>query len=86
VEGSATGFPLNLTDDPLTCPGCGIILTEWRDEFSLQDLNGDGTITLAESQETLFHRGLYSRVRCAVLPTDMPSFGAEETSFPAVIP
>jgi outer membrane receptor protein involved in Fe transport len=54
VEGSATGFPLNLTDDPLVCPDCGVILAEWRDEFSLQDLNGDGTITLEESQETLF--------------------------------
>ena len=28
VEGSPTGFPLNLTDDPLICPGRGIILTE----------------------------------------------------------
>jgi hypothetical protein len=31
---------------------CGVILAEWRDEFSLQDLTGDGTITLEESQET----------------------------------
>jgi hypothetical protein len=27
---------------------------EWQDEFSRQDLNGDGTITLEESQETFF--------------------------------
>jgi hypothetical protein len=53
-EGSATGFPLNLTDDPLVCPDCGVILAEWRNEFSLQDLDGDGIITLAECQETLF--------------------------------
>jgi hypothetical protein len=44
VEGAAVGFPLELND----------VLAEWRDEFSLQDLNGDGTITLAESQETFF--------------------------------
>ena len=30
------------------------MLAEWRDEFSLQDLNSDGTITLEESQETFF--------------------------------
>ncbi|HUP00163.1 MAG TPA: TonB-dependent receptor, partial [Gemmatimonadota bacterium] len=54
VEGSVTGFPLNLTDDPLVCPDCGVILAEWRDAFALQDLNGDGVITLEESQETLF--------------------------------
>ncbi len=29
------------------------ILEEWRDEFGRQDLNGDGTITLAEGQESL---------------------------------
>ncbi|HYO46560.1 MAG TPA: hypothetical protein VEY33_07725, partial [Gemmatimonadota bacterium] len=44
VEGATVGFPLELDD----------VLAEWRDEFSLQDLNGDGTITLVESQETLF--------------------------------
>jgi hypothetical protein len=44
VEGAATGFPLAVDD----------VLDEWRDEFSLQDLNGDGSITLAESQETFF--------------------------------
>ena len=44
VPGAAAGFPVALTD----------ILEEWRSEFSRQDLNGDGTITLAESQETLF--------------------------------
>ena len=30
------------------------ILPEWQDEFSQQDVNGDGTITLAESQDTFF--------------------------------
>ncbi|CAN5799274.1 hypothetical protein BH20GEM1_BH20GEM1_08140 [soil metagenome] len=44
VEGATTGFPLAVTD----------VIEEWRDEFSLQDLDGDGTITLAESQETFF--------------------------------
>jgi hypothetical protein len=44
VEGATVGFPLEVSD----------ILPEWQDEFSLQDLNGDGTITLAESQETFF--------------------------------
>ena len=29
------------------------ILEEWRDEFGRQDLNGDGTITLEEGQESL---------------------------------
>ncbi|MGH7550376.1 MAG: hypothetical protein ACREK3_06415, partial [Gemmatimonadota bacterium] len=29
------------------------IVAEWRDEFGRQDLNGDGTITLAEGQESL---------------------------------
>jgi hypothetical protein len=43
-EGATAGFPLEVSD----------ILPEWQDEFSLQDLNGDGTITLAESQETFF--------------------------------
>ena len=38
------GYPLALTD----------IKEEWRDEFSRQDLNGDGTITLEEGQETAF--------------------------------
>jgi hypothetical protein len=44
VEGASTGFPLEVSD----------VVPEWRDEFSLQDLNSDGTITLAESQETFF--------------------------------
>jgi hypothetical protein len=44
VEGAATGFPLAVSD----------IVEEWQDEFSRQDLNGDGTITLEESQETFF--------------------------------
>jgi hypothetical protein len=44
VPNAATGFPLAVSD----------ILPEWQDEFSRQDLDGDGTITLAESQETLF--------------------------------
>jgi hypothetical protein len=44
VEGAAAGFPLEVSD----------VLPEWQQEFSLQDLNGDGTITLAESQETFF--------------------------------
>ena len=44
VEGATTGFPLEVSD----------ILPEWQDEFSHQDLNADGTITLEESQETLF--------------------------------
>jgi hypothetical protein len=44
VEGATTGFPLAVDD----------IVEEWRDEFSRQDLDGDGTITLAESQETFF--------------------------------
>ena len=38
------GFPLELDD----------VLAEWRDEFSLPDLDGNGTITLEESQETFF--------------------------------
>jgi hypothetical protein len=44
VEGATAGFPLALDN----------VLAEWQDEFSRQDLNGDGTITLAESQETFF--------------------------------
>ncbi|HYO45080.1 MAG TPA: TonB-dependent receptor [Gemmatimonadota bacterium] len=44
IEGAAVGFPLEVSD----------VLAEWQDEFSRQDLNGDGTITLEESQETLF--------------------------------
>jgi hypothetical protein len=44
VEGAATGFPLAVSD----------IVEEWQDEFSRQDLDGNGTITLAESQEVLF--------------------------------
>jgi hypothetical protein len=44
VEGAAAGFPLAVSD----------IVTEWQDEFSRQDLNGDGMITLEESQETFF--------------------------------
>ena len=44
VEGATAGFPLEVSD----------VLPEWQDEFSLQDLNADGTITLAESQETFF--------------------------------
>ena len=44
VEGATTGFPLEVSD----------VLPEWQDEFSLQDLDGNGTITLAESQETFF--------------------------------
>jgi hypothetical protein len=44
VAGATAGFPLEVSD----------VLEEWRDEFSLQDLNGDGTITLTESQETFF--------------------------------
>ncbi|HUF90468.1 MAG TPA: outer membrane beta-barrel protein, partial [Gemmatimonadota bacterium] len=44
VEGAAGGFPVALDD----------ILEEWRADFARQDLNGDGTITLEESQETLF--------------------------------
>ena len=44
VAGAAPGFPVSLID----------ILEEWRPEFARQDLNGDGTITLEESQETLF--------------------------------
>ena len=43
MEGT-TGFPIALTD----------IVEEWRDEFSRQDLDGDGKITLEESQETVF--------------------------------
>ncbi|HUF89484.1 MAG TPA: TonB-dependent receptor, partial [Gemmatimonadota bacterium] len=49
-EESPAGFPVALTD----------ILEEWRDEFSRQDLDGDGIITLAESQETLFRAGIAS--------------------------
>ena len=44
VEGAAAGFPLAVDD----------ILPEWQADFSQQDLNGDGTITLEESQETFF--------------------------------
>ncbi|HJR52549.1 MAG TPA: TonB-dependent receptor [Gemmatimonadota bacterium] len=44
VEGATAGFPLEVSD----------VLPEWQDELSLQDLDGDGTITLAESQETFF--------------------------------
>jgi Ca2+-binding EF-hand superfamily protein len=40
----ATGFPVALDD----------VIEEWRDEFSRQDLDGDGSITLEESQETMF--------------------------------
>ncbi|MFN2383633.1 MAG: TonB-dependent receptor domain-containing protein [Gemmatimonadota bacterium] len=44
TDGSgATDFPLALTD----------IVEEFRDEFSRQDLDGNGTIELAEAQETL---------------------------------
>ncbi len=44
LPGVATGFPVALDD----------VVEEWRDEFSRQDLDGDGSITLEESQETLF--------------------------------
>jgi hypothetical protein len=44
ADGTPAGFPLALTD----------IEEEWRDEFSRQDLDGDGVITLEESQETAF--------------------------------
>ena len=42
ADGTPAGFPLALTD----------IDEEVRGEFSRQDLNGDGVITLEESQET----------------------------------
>jgi hypothetical protein len=44
LPGVATGFPVALDD----------VVGEWRDEFSRQDLDGNGSITLEESQETLF--------------------------------
>jgi hypothetical protein len=44
VERVVRDFPIAL----------GEILPEWRDEFSRQDLDGDGLITLEESQETAF--------------------------------
>jgi hypothetical protein len=44
LPGVATGFPVALDD----------VVEEWRDEFSRQDLDGDGSITLEESQETMF--------------------------------
>jgi outer membrane receptor protein involved in Fe transport len=50
ADGTPAGFPLALTD----------IDEEVRGEFSRQDLNGDGTITLEESQETAF-RGYIAR-------------------------
>jgi hypothetical protein len=40
--------------EPCKWASGGVVLAEWRDEFSLQDLTGDGTITLEESQETAF--------------------------------
>jgi hypothetical protein len=44
IDRVLSGFPVALTD----------IVEEWRDEFARQDLNGDGEITLEESQETAF--------------------------------
>ncbi|HET6362202.1 MAG TPA: TonB-dependent receptor [Gemmatimonadota bacterium] len=44
VEDATPGFPLSIDD----------IVPEWQDEFSRQDVNGDGTITLEESQLTFF--------------------------------
>jgi hypothetical protein len=44
LPGVVSGFPFALDD----------VVEEWRDEFSRQDLDGDGSITLEESQETMF--------------------------------
>jgi hypothetical protein len=55
LPGVSTGFPVALDD----------VVEEWRDEFSRQDLDGDGSITLAESQETLF--------RAEVAQSNVPS-------------
>jgi outer membrane receptor protein involved in Fe transport len=55
LPGVATGFPVALDD----------VVEELRDEFSRQDLDGDGSITLAESQETLF--------RAEVAQSNVPS-------------
>jgi hypothetical protein len=43
LPGAPTGFPIDLDQ----------LVPEFRDRFALQDLDGNGTIELAESRESL---------------------------------
>ncbi len=55
VEGATNAFPIAVES----------IVPEFRDDFGLQDLNTDGTITLEESQEALFRALVTSGVTTA---------------------